>query len=83
MPKDNDLFLANKLGNIKKRLSKNPTGYNGEAKVSPNGEYVVYTSYDTSDPADYELYKVKADGSGEPKRVSFKKSLEKILDLKS
>ncbi len=53
-----DLYIADLKGKIVKKLTDTP-GYNAEAVLSPNGEYIVFTSMRSGD---LELWRMDADG---------------------
>ena len=57
---DYDIFTARPDGSDLRRLTKAP-GYDAEATVSTDGEWIVFTSVRDGD---LELYRMKPDGSG-------------------
>lgn len=61
-----DIFVSNKKGKIKKRLTNTP-GYDAEATVSPKGDKIVFTS---TRSGDLELWIMNIDGSN-PKQITF------------
>jgi len=54
-----DIFEADLNGNIKRQLTDSP-GYDAEATVSPDGQWIVFTSIRSGD---LELYLMRPDGS--------------------
>lgn len=75
LPTYSELYIANKYGSIIRRLT-NDDVYDGEARVSPNGKFVVFTKYDT-EKSDYNLFKLSledmSDEIRKPVRVSLMK----------
>ena len=69
--KDYDIFLASPQGKILKRLTKNPD-YDAEATVSPDGQWIVFTSLRQGD---LDLYLMKIDGTG-LRRLTFDKGYD-------
>jgi hypothetical protein len=48
LPKESELYVSNKFGTIKRRLTKNDN-YEGEVRVSPDGTTVVYSQCSETD----------------------------------
>jgi len=57
---DYDIFVAGLDGSNLRRLTSSP-GYDAEATISRDGEWIVFTSVRDGDP---DLYKMRRDGSG-------------------
>lgn len=64
LPKESDLYIADQLGHIKKRLTTTEL-YTGEATVSSDFKTVVFSR---EIPDDYELFQMDIDG-GSMKQV--------------
>jgi TolB protein len=54
-----DIFVANSDGSNTKQLTRS-SGYNGEARLSPDGKWIVFTSTRDGDP---NVYAMAGDGS--------------------
>jgi TolB protein len=54
-----NIYVADENGNIQRKLT-NDTGYDAEATVSPDGQWIVFTSLRTGD---LELFLIRPDGS--------------------
>ena len=67
LPATNEIYISNKFGTIKKRLTFN-NYYEGEIRVSPDGKNYVYSSYVEED-MDYELFEASVDGNENSTRV--------------
>ena len=70
-----DLWIADRKGGNARRLTSTP-GNDANAKFSPDGKWIAFTSVMDGNP---EVYVISSDG-GEPKRLTFEPDVDFALD---